>query len=167
MTCKVAVMNKLGIALAADSAVTVGNGEKIYHHVDKIFPLSFKPPIAALIYGSADMMGVPWEIIVQMYADKFGEKRCRTIEECAGNFFKLVSQLSLLFPASRQREYFYDSVGKYWDGCFLESLQKQREANPKLSKRQQQELLSKIIHKENDDWSESKPIERSPSNFGS
>ena len=31
MTCEVAVMNKRGIALAADSAVTLGNGKKIYH----------------------------------------------------------------------------------------------------------------------------------------
>ena len=31
MTCEVAVMNKRGIALAADSAVTLGNGKKTYH----------------------------------------------------------------------------------------------------------------------------------------
>ena len=29
MTCEVAVMNKRGIALAADSAVTLGNGRRI------------------------------------------------------------------------------------------------------------------------------------------
>ena len=29
MTCEVAVMNKRGIALAADSAVSLGDGEKI------------------------------------------------------------------------------------------------------------------------------------------
>ena len=40
MTCEVAVMNKHGIALAADSAVTLGGGEKIYHGAEKLFALS-------------------------------------------------------------------------------------------------------------------------------
>jgi hypothetical protein len=32
MTCEVAVMNKHGVAVAADSAVTLGYGKKIYNH---------------------------------------------------------------------------------------------------------------------------------------
>ena len=41
MTCEIAVMNKFGIALAADSAVTVGEGQKIYHHAQKLFQLLY------------------------------------------------------------------------------------------------------------------------------
>jgi hypothetical protein len=164
MTCEVAVMNKLGIALAADSAVTVNDGEKVYHHVDKIFPLSSKPPVAVLIYGSAEIMGVPWEIIVKMYLDKFANKQFPELEDYAHNFLAFVSDSKLLFPISRQRECFRDGVGAYWSDRFFEQTQKRRENDPKFTKRRQQ-LLSKLIIKENDDWSKGKAIEHLPSNF--
>ncbi len=44
MTCEVAVMNKRGIALAADSAVTFADGKKIYHTAREIiFALAVNP----------------------------------------------------------------------------------------------------------------------------
>ena len=48
MTCEVAVMNKRGIALAADGAVTLGNGKKIYHTAEKLFSLSPSIPVAIM-----------------------------------------------------------------------------------------------------------------------
>ena len=70
MTCEVAVMNKRGIALAADSAVTLGDGKKIYQSAEKLFSLSPTIPVAIMTYGSADMMGVPWETIIKIYAKR-------------------------------------------------------------------------------------------------
>lgn len=167
MTCEVAVMNKLGIALAADSAVTVNDGEKIYHRVDKIFPLSSKPPVAVLIYGSAEIMGVPWEIVVKMYVDKFSDKPFPSIEDYANNFLTFVNQSSLVFPVARQRECFRDGVGAYWNERFYEQLQKRRETDPQLNRRAQQKALAKMVAKENGDWSKGKTIEHLPPNFGS
>ncbi len=63
MTCEVAVMNKLGVALAADSAVTLGDGHKTYHNADKLFQLSPVAPVGIMTYGAAEMMGVPWEMV--------------------------------------------------------------------------------------------------------
>ncbi len=65
MTYKVAVMNKRGIALAADSAVTLGNRKKIYHTAEKLFSLSQSLPVAIMTFGAADMMNVPWETVVK------------------------------------------------------------------------------------------------------
>jgi hypothetical protein len=166
MTCEVAVMNKLGVALAADSAVTVNDGEKIYHRVDKIFPLSSKPPIALLIYGSAEIMGVPWEIVVKMYVDKFAQESLSALEDYASRFLTFVAQSSVLFPPTRQRERFREVVGSYWSERFFEEFQKQRKAQPHLTRREQQEFLLNLIGKENDDWSKGKAIEHFPSNFG-
>jgi hypothetical protein len=50
MTCEVVVMNRRGIALAADSAVTLGEGVKIYHSAEKLFPL-LPPAGASLRYA--------------------------------------------------------------------------------------------------------------------
>ena len=55
MTCEVAVMNKLGYALAADSAVTLGEGKKIYLNAEKLLELSSYPRVGAhdLRYGGS------------------------------------------------------------------------------------------------------------------
>lgn len=61
-------MNKQGIALAADSAVTVrteigpdSHGSKIYVSANKIFALSKRQPVAIMIYNGAQIMGIPWD----------------------------------------------------------------------------------------------------------
>ena len=53
MTCEVAVMNTRGIALAADSAVTLGDGQKIYHSAEKLLQLAPSAPVGIMTFGSA------------------------------------------------------------------------------------------------------------------
>jgi hypothetical protein len=48
MTCEVAVMNKRGVALAADSAVTFAPEQKVYYSAEKLFQLSSVAPIDSL-----------------------------------------------------------------------------------------------------------------------
>ena len=69
MTCEVAVMNRRGIALAADSAVTLGNGNKIYHSAEKLFPISLCAPVGIMTYGSQTLWR-PWELIIKIYGQK-------------------------------------------------------------------------------------------------
>jgi hypothetical protein len=57
MTAEVAILNKSGIALAADSAVTLGVG-KTYNTADKLFALSKYHPVGIMIYSSASLMGI-------------------------------------------------------------------------------------------------------------
>ena len=65
MTAVVAIMNKSGLALAADSAVTVTNGtggyssSKIYNTANKLFMLSKHHPVGIMVYSSAEFMQVP------------------------------------------------------------------------------------------------------------
>ena len=73
MTAEVAIMNKMGIALAADSAVTLSSG-KIYNSADKLFALSKYHPVGIMIYGSAFFMGVAWETIIKCYRDDLKDK---------------------------------------------------------------------------------------------
>lgn len=69
MTAEVAVMNKGALALAADSAVTIGNGTqaKIYNTVNKIFELSESQALGIMIYGGLNFMGLPLEVIIKEY----------------------------------------------------------------------------------------------------
>ena len=57
-------MNSRCIALAADSAATVGH--KIFT-TDKIFELSRKQPIGIMIYGLATVSNVSLEVIIKEF----------------------------------------------------------------------------------------------------
>ena len=66
MTAEVAILNRIGVALAADSAATIGRGRggKIYSSADKLFQLSHSDPVGVMVYGNANFIGVPWETII-------------------------------------------------------------------------------------------------------
>ena len=63
MTALVSILNKRAAVIAADSAVTITNGDnrKIINTATKIFRLSSKNPIGVMIYSSAEFMGIPWD----------------------------------------------------------------------------------------------------------
>jgi hypothetical protein len=69
MTTEIAVINRLGVALAADSAVTIPGygGDKVFDTGDKLFELSELYPVALMVNGSMDFLGVPWELIIKEF----------------------------------------------------------------------------------------------------
>jgi hypothetical protein len=76
MTAEIALLNKMAVALAADSAVTIdaGRAAKVYNSADKIFEGTLHDPIAVMVYNRPELNGIPVEVIVKMYRDQ----RCRT-----------------------------------------------------------------------------------------
>jgi hypothetical protein len=91
MTAEVAIMNTRGIAMAADSAVTLGGSGKIYNSADKLFALSKNHPVGIMIYGSAGIMGVAWEIIIKDYRDYLGSKSFDKLIKYKTDFIKYLS----------------------------------------------------------------------------
>lgn len=87
MTAEIAVMNRFGVALAADSAVTVGSN-KIFNTADKLFALSRHYPVGIMVYGNAHFMHVPWETVVKVYRKELGEQCFDTLHEYAEDFFQ-------------------------------------------------------------------------------
>lgn len=88
MTAIVGVLNKQAVAVAADSAVTIGSGRKIYNTANKIFTLSKRHPVGVAIYGDARFnSSIPWEIVIKMYRDQLGDTTKPTIKEYASDFF--------------------------------------------------------------------------------
>lgn len=98
-------MNRRGVALAADSAVTLGNGKKIYHTAEKLFAIAPGLPVAIMTYGAADIMDAPWETVIKMYAAKLGAQRFDTLEEYAANFLGFIEGSTALFSPAKQAEY--------------------------------------------------------------
>lgn len=92
MTAVIGILNKQGIALAADSAVTVmgGNQKKIYNTANKIFTLSKFHPVSIMIYSSSAFMQTPWEIIIKLYRKKLSDNKFDTINEYKDDFIQFL-----------------------------------------------------------------------------
>ncbi len=108
MTAEIAIMNKNGVALAADSAVTVTGpqGQKIYNTANKLFQLSKFAPVGVMIYGNGDFMNVPWELIIKVYRVHLGDKSFGTIDEYASDFLEFLRNADQLV-SPLQEEAFY------------------------------------------------------------
>lgn len=74
MTAIVGVMNRKAIAIAADSAITVGNTHKVVNNGNKLFMLSKYEPVGIATYNNIDFMGTPWELIIKQYRKELMER---------------------------------------------------------------------------------------------
>ena len=104
MTAEIAILNSSGIALAADSAVTIGS-QKVYNSANKLFTLSKYHPVGVMIYDSADLMDIPWEIIIKEYRAKLGKKSFPTLEEYANHFWEHLGNNEYLIPDASKEQY--------------------------------------------------------------
>jgi hypothetical protein len=116
MTAEVAVMNKLAVALAADSAVTFGgpNQQKIYNAANKLFSLSKREPVGVMIYGSAEVMGIPWEAILKIFREELGDTAFGTLSEYFDHFVAFLGDSDRFFDAPAQERFVQRNAGSYF-----------------------------------------------------
>jgi hypothetical protein len=90
MTTEIAVLNRLGIALATDSAVTISSGDasKVFNSADKLFELTCDFPVAVMINGNMDCVGIPWEVIIKDFREEHGNTSHNTIEQWAADLLQ-------------------------------------------------------------------------------
>lgn len=117
MTAIVGVLNSQGIAIAADSAVTVSgtNVKKVYNRSNKIFTLSKLHPVGIAIYNRADFMGIPLETLIKMYRKTLGENFFDTVEEYKSDFLEfLKQQMSKVGPEFIKSSFFGFCADSHW-----------------------------------------------------
>jgi hypothetical protein len=76
LTSEVAMMNLYGVALGADSMVTMGRragGRTTQPTVQKISVINANAPIAAMINDNLYFAGVPWPLVFERFAAHCGE----------------------------------------------------------------------------------------------
>ncbi len=111
MTAEIAIMNKNAVALAADSAVTIGNGEKLkIYNTNKLFMLSKYHPVGVMIYGNAELLGISWETAIKSYRDLLGNNPFDNIEEYGKNFIDFLENNRTLFPESEQETWVHRRI---------------------------------------------------------
>jgi len=108
MTAEVVLMNKQAVALAADSAGTVG--EKISNSNNKLFTLSKWQPIGIMVYDSAEIMGYPWETIIKMYRRHLGKKKFGKLHGYVGDFLNYLRKFK--FDAQTEKLYIESVIEK-------------------------------------------------------
>lgn len=114
MTAEVAVLNRIGVALAADSAVTIGrDASKIYTSAEKLFQLSSSIPIGIMVYGNADFCGLPWETIIKTYRTSHGSDTFESVVSAGDRFIEFLSNARELFPQERQERHVEDLLGGF------------------------------------------------------
>jgi hypothetical protein len=105
MTAEIGVMNRIGIALAADSAVTIGgDSQKVYSSADKLFQLSEAAPVGIMVYGSADFTGLPWETLVKAFRRELASKTLPLLTDYVDAFMKFLARPAPLFTPQREGE---------------------------------------------------------------
>ncbi len=116
MTAEIAVINKSAIALAADSAVTISTpkGVKIYNTVNKLFSLSKTQPVAAMIYGGASLVNIPWEPLIKTYRSQLKNRSFETLEEYSDDFFGFLNNNPNIIPSEAHEQFAFGRIFGVW-----------------------------------------------------
>jgi hypothetical protein len=106
MTAVTGILNKNGVALAAESAITVSGfqNRKVYNSANKIFTLSKYQPVGIAIYNDAHFMGIPWEIIIKEYREKIDKQSFDTLKEYRDDFFSWLKSMNYFTDDETQRQ---------------------------------------------------------------
>lgn len=100
MSAGICIMNKNAIALAADSAVTIGDHVAIHNSANKLFALSKVEPVGMIIYANSNFMQVPMEIIIKQYKQEHGLDSFKILKDYTFSFIKYIENNSKLFHLS-------------------------------------------------------------------
>lgn len=147
MTAEVAIANASAVALAADSAVTISD-QKIYNSALKLFSLSKIAPVGVMIYGNADLMDVPWEILIKNYRKELGGTTHQTLEEYAKDFIDYLNDNPAVFSAESQKRWMLGNVAAYFRLIrdeFFQELHPILEEKGQIAASEVQEALSKVV----------------------
>jgi hypothetical protein len=116
MTCEIVIMNLNAVALAADSAMTVTkwvNGQKeqrFFKGSNKIFQVSNFQPVALMVFGTASLQGVPWELIIKEFRAHLKTSSYPQLRGYSEALFDYIRGHPTLFPPARRKEIFVDEV---------------------------------------------------------
>lgn len=110
MTAVVGILNKQAVAMAADSAISIGNanGKKILNKANKVFTLSKYHPIGIMIYNSAYFMPTPWETIIKVYRKQLGETHFPTVKEYQEDFLNFLQTKNFFVTDEIQKRFLFN-----------------------------------------------------------
>lgn len=113
MTAEIGVLSPIGVALATDSAVSVGlDASKIFTSADKLFELSERAPVGVMVYGSAGHLNIAWETTIKLYRRQLGDATFPRLRDYVVDFVRYLTS-NPMFPASAQESWMRDAARGY------------------------------------------------------
>ncbi|MCT9178090.1 hypothetical protein [Acinetobacter baumannii] len=109
MTAEIAILNPHGVALAADSAVTIGS-KKIINSAIKLFSLSKTEPVGVMVYGNANLLNIPWETLIKIYRQQHSKSRFEKLENYAESFLSFLKEKSTTFDLEIQDQWLESQI---------------------------------------------------------
>lgn len=150
MSSEIVVLNKSGIAVAADSAVTIGNHLAVYNSANKLFSLSSRFPLGVLAYSVGSFMGVPLDVVFGQFKHFLETLHSEGCPSLSG-----YCDLFLNFLASQKDEFHYLDEEYEFVGNYCAALSKKiKTAFEKASKE-----LSKTLYKTKPDPKDLKSLQ--------
>ncbi len=125
MTAEVLIMNKNGVAMAADSAATLTSNlgiGKVYNSANKLFRLSKTSSIGILIYANSSINNIPWELIIKKFRSKTNKKHWQTLRECTNSFIQYLNTIEI--DKEKSEKWYVKSVIEKIVNYFSEIFQK-------------------------------------------
>lgn len=117
MTAIVGVLNKSAVAIAADSAVTMGNTHKVMNTANKIFSLSKHAPVGIAIYGNAYLMDTPWEVIIKCYRRHIKTVKFMFLRDYVNDFVDFLRKHEFFASLSVQRNHLFLQMDSFYKIC--------------------------------------------------
>ena len=117
MTAEIAIMSRTAVVLAADSATTVTtwkNGElekRYFKGANKLYELSRRGPVGLMIFGSAGLQTVPWELYIKSFRDDLGVEQFDKLQTYSEKFFDFVQHNDKLFSKESKRDSLLSLLG--------------------------------------------------------
>ena len=104
MTAVVGILNKRGVAIAADSAVTRtrSSKEKVTKNGNKMVRVSNAVPISVMVTGNGCFMGNPWDVVVRCYRRERGHIPHPTVEACLHDMFDYIASHEQMWSRQKQ-----------------------------------------------------------------
>jgi hypothetical protein len=167
VTAEVAVMNNVGVALAADSAVTLGLEEpKIWTSADKLFLLSESGPVGIMVFGNARFMNIPWETIVKVYR-QHRKDSFETLKEYYKDFLTFLEGSRQLFPAELQKSLVQSFAMEFFGYVRhrIEGLLETEFQERKLTEEDIEDIASSFISEEYDEVGTTPSLDGLPDDF--
>ena len=157
MTAESAVLNTRGVAIAADSAVTIGD-RRIYYSGEKICHLSHRHSVGIMTCGNGMFMHIGWELVFIEFGKFLGDRVPDTLEEYVNEFLKFlrdweyISNMNCEYISdmdTNQANYFQTVIGIFFNRIkenyklhFSKFIKKEN-----LTKRQKTDSLEKYFRK--------------------
>lgn len=169
MTAEIVIMNREAVALAADSAVTIGRtGQKIFTSANKLFALSKLHPVGIMVYGSANLMKIPWETIIKIYRNRLGSKKFKKLEQYADDFMEFLDNGNPLFPKSVQEDYVRNALYSYFSylrDSIKEAVERELKKSSTVNAKKLAQIISQTIDSHDKIWCNTKNVSTIPPEY--